>query len=635
MSQNDIIEFNSDSLQDQDDHSGDDYVHSASHIPSSRKNGDVTDTTDKIKKVFEYYTQFGDRMNSEFIKSHKFVKLAEDAGILSKSVTQSKVEIIFLGENNHKPQMSFDTFLNSLVKVAELKYRNAIGRGELSFQEALNNLLNDHILPLYDQIYVKPPKNDPNSQLFNFTVMRNTVNNLQPEDINGDIEQLFFYNFHTLYDVYKVYFPWEVSLTNDHKYVKEESMKAFFSFIKDFDLSPALISKSGAFQAYKSELETPNSQFQPLIEIFQSLNLVNSKQLNNKHMVGMHFSFFRFIRCILKIASYGLEKLEFTYSKKLSLFEKISLTFERMELSSGFSTIEAKTAKTHSAKSTSLIPREFIERVKYAIMDAQEFAETKGDFKNKPEKSILSKSKRLLNSSKAGEIFEHAGYIADEYGEDLIVIYTAICSFGDPLNTHFMNAKKFVKFLKEAKLVKSEISKKQDMQYRSLGVKPKKEKGLKMNEIDPIFFRLTQSSENLMGYSMSMAVGNASRMNTSKFNQGANNQPVAKMKKGVNANSKIDYNMFVNSLEVVAKAVYGKDFEDMQEAIDTLLKKHVIPLKEKFFWKNTDYKRDFLKEKQSNKELSNLIAIMAKAFYTPYTFYCDYNELLDFDCFLK
>ncbi len=41
----------------------------------------ITDIKYKLKKVFIFYTSFGDRFNSTMLKSNKFHKLMNDAGI--------------------------------------------------------------------------------------------------------------------------------------------------------------------------------------------------------------------------------------------------------------------------------------------------------------------------------------------------------------------------------------------------------------------------------------------------------------------------------------------------------------------------------------------------------------------------
>lgn len=51
-------------------------------------------------------------------------------------LTQNRLDLMFIKENKHKLNMEFDTFLNLLAKIADMKYSNAG-----SSAEALNLLL--------------------------------------------------------------------------------------------------------------------------------------------------------------------------------------------------------------------------------------------------------------------------------------------------------------------------------------------------------------------------------------------------------------------------------------------------------------------------------------------------------------
>jgi len=67
-----------------------------------------------LKRLFEYYCQFGERMNVNFLKSHKYQKFAIDADILDSKFNKTRIELIFSAENKNKMKshMDFDTFLN-------------------------------------------------------------------------------------------------------------------------------------------------------------------------------------------------------------------------------------------------------------------------------------------------------------------------------------------------------------------------------------------------------------------------------------------------------------------------------------------------------------------------------------------
>ena len=45
-----------------------------------------------------------------------------DANVRDEALTQSKMDLMFVKENRHKQNMDFDTFLNLLSKISEVKY---------------------------------------------------------------------------------------------------------------------------------------------------------------------------------------------------------------------------------------------------------------------------------------------------------------------------------------------------------------------------------------------------------------------------------------------------------------------------------------------------------------------------------
>ena len=74
----------------------------------------ITDIRGKLKKVFMFYTTFGDRFNSSMLKSNKFHKMMNDANIKDTVVTKQRLDLIFCKVNKHKCNMSFDTFCDMI-----------------------------------------------------------------------------------------------------------------------------------------------------------------------------------------------------------------------------------------------------------------------------------------------------------------------------------------------------------------------------------------------------------------------------------------------------------------------------------------------------------------------------------------
>ena len=318
--------------------------------------------TSKIKKIFDYYCQFGDRLNTLYLKPHKFQKLANDAELFDENFDKIRLELIYTTENKHKKPMDFPTFLNCLVKIAEFKFQ---GNNK---QHRMNILLKNHIIPLYSFIFEKSldqsdlDMNDVNKSYFSHSATHNKLN--KDITLEKDTIELLSNSCPILFEIYKAYFPWEVSYIENDLFIKENSDKSYSNFLKEFDLLPALISRSLAYQIYQSEVN--NFEFSDVYyQIIKTLDIASLRKYNTTNFLGKYFNFFHFIRMLCKISENGFEKI----AKEFTQIEKITLTLERMELSDGFNNLDLKTHKTHSRNASFIIPKEVADNINLKIMD--------------------------------------------------------------------------------------------------------------------------------------------------------------------------------------------------------------------------------------------------------------------------
>jgi hypothetical protein len=77
-----------------------------------------------LKQIFEFYCQFGERLNTQYLKSHKFFKFAQDANFYDNTLTKIKLELIYKSQVGNNQLMDFKSFLNSLIKIADFKYNS-------------------------------------------------------------------------------------------------------------------------------------------------------------------------------------------------------------------------------------------------------------------------------------------------------------------------------------------------------------------------------------------------------------------------------------------------------------------------------------------------------------------------------
>jgi hypothetical protein len=657
-----------------------------------------------LKRLFEYYCQFGERMNVNFLKSHKYQKFAIDADILDSKLNKTRLELIFSAENKNKmkSQMDFDTFLNSLVKIAEYKFnhmRNDImNKYSKKSNSTLQLLLKSNIWPLYERIFgvsvdgqinmdksqINNDKSDIDNQIENVSINEKTnrkssvgqdvsslnvsINakgsmmmggssappllNVEELFLNSQLGDILSMIAPIMYEIYKVYFPWEISLSENENFLKDKSMKAYFVILKEYDLCPSLISKSTAFQIFQSETIASNQSDifdspelnEVYSNIFRNIEISTLGRSNNKSILGKYFTFLKFLKSICKIGDSGFEKMEFSNNgaveipnnsissipkKKLTSIEKICLGLERMELSDGFLSLQHKTSKTHSRKTTCIIPREILEKVKVAINS--KFSEDENlrfqqseDINDAKSAEMIEQNYRASKIRKSvlgnfKDLFEHTDYILQKYGNQLNSIYKFFCSFGDPLNTTYMKTNKFSKFLKEAGLIKTlsfnlpNQNMTSNTPINSLNTTSNGNIGIKMNDIDVIFFKLAGVSSSNMERSRGVSGSRLDQSQMSSLSRDRAMSPnISKRGTIINSNAKIDFNGFINSIEIISLQIFPNRNE--LEAIDYIVINHILPLLEKFTHKNNDTLISVNKEKNENRDFVRKLLLLIKIF---------------------
>lgn len=151
----------------------------------------------KLRTLFTFYASFGDRINVDFLKSNNFHKMMVDAKLRDNQLlTQNRLDLMFIKENKHKLNMEFDTFLNLLAKIADMKYSNAD-----SSAEALSLLLQNHFLPLYDNIINETDLGEDEIKF--------------KEEIDEGTLMLVKNIQSILQKIYLAYFPWEPKVKFD------------------------------------------------------------------------------------------------------------------------------------------------------------------------------------------------------------------------------------------------------------------------------------------------------------------------------------------------------------------------------------------------------------------------------------
>ena len=571
------------------------------------------DYINKIQEIFEYYCQYGERLNSKILKSHKFIKLFRESGLMDKKLDTTRLEIIYKSINKNN-QMNLEQFLNSLLKVASYKY-NLTDKKDI--KKATQKIIYDYFFPLY----------------YSITNNNSTTNDLSFYSINPDFnltfankkfENIIYTNLFkeiliqvvpVLFDIYKTFFTDETSISDDLNYIKNTSLKNYFTLIKNLEIIPQLLSKSICYKLYKYETTNPNSDESIknnqnfYFEICQKIDFLsmNTFERSNKNIFGKFFIFFKFLRVLIKMSQITFERIfesnKSTNQKiddeeninKMRPEEMFILFLQKIEQSDGFSNFTKINNVTHNYKTITIIPPNFTAKFELINFEKEEKEKENQDQLEKEEKIDIYKK---LDSYEP----KYIDYINEMYGKDLLNLYKAIVSFGDQFNFQYMKSKAFLKFMIDSNLVK-------DKNHSF---------GLKLNDIDIFFIKMCLLMKN-----------NEKELDISHYNK--NNNITVNVSYG-----EIDFPTFIISIEILARILLNN--LSVKQAIDTLIGEYILNNKEIYNNKINDVeeKIDNLKEHQNNQDMIEILQIAHKAFYPLFIYYTKENEgLMSINNFMK
>ena len=559
------------------------------------KNNELNEIIYRLKEIFEYYCSYGERLNTKILKSHKFIKLFKESGIKDNIVNQTRLELIYKSENKYNC-MNFEQFLNALMKVAEYKYPNYSSPIEL--KKNLKQMIKENILPLYDLIINGNFETTFNNSILSTTIIQQ-LDNIDNILYSNICEEILTSIIPILFEIYKVYFPHEISISDNIEYIKNNSIKQYYEFIKDFDITPGLLSKSVSFQIYKSEVANENSDisisnnknfYQNILKNLD-IDSILKYEPNNPNILGQHFIFLKFIRSLIKMSQIAFAKLENTINLENSIKkeEMIIMFFQKIELSEGFTNMQKKTNKTHNEKQTMIIQQDLLDKINMEL-NGEINEET-----NNNKSTFQSNLKKFENYEP-----EYSNYINEIYGNHLLNIFKGMCNFGDQFNYKNMKSKSFMKFLKDSGLIK---------------LKENNNFGLEMSVIDTLFIKLSLLNPNL------------------KINEKENTINTVN-----NSKAYIDFDTFIIGIEIISRIVYPH--LEIKDAIDKIINENIIPNNinnvniEKI--REIDDKIENIKDLQKSDDFIQILEITHKAMTPIFNYYSkDTNNYLSRENFLK
>ena len=566
-------------------------------INKSQKDNEVNEMINKLREIFEYYCSYGERLNTKILKSNKYIKLFKESNLMDNIINQTRLELIYKSQNKNNC-MNFDEFLNSLLKVTEYKYPNNNSQSEL--KKNLFQMIKEHILPLYNLIINGNLDLSINNSVLNNTTIIQQIDNIDSLLYSNLTEEILTSIIPILFDIYKVYFPHEISINDNINFIKEKSIKQYFEFLKNFEITPGLLSKSITYQIYKSEISNDNSDLSIsnhkdfYQNILKNLDLTSilKYEPNNHNILGQYFIFFKFIRALIKMSQATFFKLEnaINLEHTIKKEEMIIMFFQKIELSEGFLNIQKKTNKTHNDKQSIIIQQELLDRI------SDELNEENTNEENNNNQSVFQSNIKKFENYEP----EYSNYINEIYGNHLLNIFKGMCNFGDQFNYKNMKSKSFMKFLKDSGLIK---------------LKENNNFGLEMSVIDTLFIKLSLLNPNL------------------KINEKENTINTVN-----NSKAYIDFDTFIIGIEIISRIVYPH--LEIKDAIDKIINENIIPNNinnvniEKI--REIDDKIENIKDLQKSDDFIQILEITHKAMTPIFNYYSkDTNNYLSRENFLK
>lgn len=318
------------------------------------KDIDITTYTKRLKRLFLYYADFGERINSKAIKLSLLMKLLREARILDEGrLSTTAVELMFKAVGGVTSRLDFEKFQYFLIKVANQKYGN-LGENTLGKErEVLLRLLHEHIFPLYQQVFHSHQWSK------------------EEEALNTPVDPKCFAILGRVLDnltiIYKAYFGEEFrdlrTKFTDEAYEKKlihrcetTSGLALTQLLKDFDVFPQLLSLNICNFLFNELMDDDRVQSGAAFEGIQNL----------PPTMGRRFTLYSFFMLMIRTAIFGYSSV---FNPAMAAYdhlhqgEKLLLLFNRMDQSIGVEKLGTLVQSTRSYKWHLAQPDSFIKKL--------------------------------------------------------------------------------------------------------------------------------------------------------------------------------------------------------------------------------------------------------------------------------
>lgn len=99
-----------------------------------------------LRIVFKFYASFGNRQNTRYLKSNKFIKMLSDAQIIPNLFSNRDADMLYSSETKNLESLTLEQFQNLLPRLSLQLY------GDLEVQQAFAKLYKVHFEGLAEKI---------------------------------------------------------------------------------------------------------------------------------------------------------------------------------------------------------------------------------------------------------------------------------------------------------------------------------------------------------------------------------------------------------------------------------------------------------------------------------------------------
>lgn len=570
----------------------------------------------KLKKLFHFYSSFGNREGGNKMKCSQFIKLCSDSNIVGGSLDVKTIQLGYIYVMKSQTNLSYEYFVKLLHHVAQIKYN--MGDPNENFK----HLLETNVIPLFEAVY------------------RETDLGLEDKILKSKIGFATLMLIHLRKDIYfaiySKYFKHEKEKTfaPNEKVLTDRSRKALVQFLRDFELLPSLLNISIIHNFFIEAVG---------IDLYDNSmpNTVDLCKVIGKD-TGLYFTFTKFMFIVIKLSLYIFSDLNNIPKQfkdlKFTTDEKFYMLLERLEISQGYfdlilnkksrlTLISKEIADMH--KETSAFPNfeDYIDETDNSVWMLVNF-----DFEIQRKRGKPMLYQKLKEPIKAtikpqeatASIQFDKSYVKaiDKYRADLEKIFSQYSTSSDPSGVAQMNCFKFIKFLKDIKAVRVEGTYQDEAAEDTIEVK----------DADLVFTSVTHNN----------------RPQSRQFKIGKKTEPLEKVK----TSKTIGFKRFLKALELIVMKIYGSQ-SPMDKAVDNFyyikIARNLLVSKQKKQPANAQTKPSIANEKLAlcNKylrvlndvlkddHLIEMLDTVHKCIYPLFSCYSNNDGLLDFDSYFS